>query len=84
MSNKELIFEVVSCEERVSNRTGKPYIILNGFVDCGDRYPVPVREFSPVHLPAGNYMVPCSYVVDSRSGALSLQKHFDKAQLIRG
>lgn len=79
---KSLRFDIVSCDKRVSNRTGKDYILLTGFVDVGHKYPLRVIEFSPVELPVGQYDVPVSLEI-SRNNDLILKKDFSSAVLVK-
>lgn len=77
-----LKFDIVQCEKKVSARTGNDYILLTGFVDVGQKYPLRVVEFSPVELSVGLYDVPVSLAV-SRNNDLALVKDFSKAVLVK-
>lgn len=79
---KNLRFDVVQCDKKVSARTGNDYILLTAFVDVGQKYPLRVVEFSPVELSIGLYDVPVSLGV-SRNNDLAMTKDFSKAVLIK-
>lgn len=80
---KHVRFDLVKCEKKVSARTGKDYVLLTGFADVGQKYPLLVVEFSPVELPVGLYDIPVSLGV-SRNNDLALIKDFTQAVLVKG
>lgn len=75
-------FDLIKCEKKVSARTGNDYVLLTGFADVGQKYPLLVVEFSPVELSVGLYDLPVSVGV-GRNNDLALIKDFSKAVLVK-